>query len=84
MKCQNRHCQQPRADGSRFCATHRDQLAAIAAEIDSGKVARQRSHGRSQRQVKGKQCDRPGCTRPAAHRESYCAFHVRLLDAAKD
>ena len=78
MKCASPHCQSDRAEGSGFCAYHRDQLAAVASDIDGGKAARLRSPER-RRRAPPKFCDVPECQRRAEPRESYCAHHLKLF-----
>lgn len=78
MQCRSPHCPSPRAEGSRFCAYHRDLFTSIAGEIDDGKTARRRSPERRRRTM-FKECDAPECPDCAVPRESYCAYHLKLL-----
>ena len=79
MRCLSPRCPSDRADGSRFCAFHRDLFASVAAEIDDGKASRLRTPERRSRRTMYKQCDADGCPECAAPRESYCTFHLKLL-----
>jgi hypothetical protein len=78
MRCSSPRCPLDRADGSRFCAEHRDLLASIASEIDDGKDIRRRTPERTHRTM-FKKCDFKTCIDSAMPRESYCAFHLRML-----
>jgi hypothetical protein len=79
MKCRSLNCPSPPVEGSRFCEYHRDLLAAVADDIEEGKIRRQRSPERRYRRTLHKECDMPDCSERAAPRESYCAMHVRML-----
>lgn len=83
MRCANPRCQTERAEGSRFCAEHRDQLARFAAEIEEGKGARLRSpESARQRRELLKHCQAPDCLEKVVPRESYCAYHLERIDHA--
>ena len=79
MKCKSPHCLLDQAEDSLFCEYHRDQLAAVASDIDAGKADRLRSPGRRRRELPPKFCDVPECSRRTEPRESYCAHHLKLF-----
>jgi hypothetical protein len=78
MRCLSPRCPSQRAEGSRFCAYHRDLFASVAEEIEDGKAARLRTPQRRRRTM-FRLCDWSGCPECAAPRESYCEYHLRLL-----
>jgi hypothetical protein len=81
MRCSSPHCPLERANGSRFCETHRSLFASIAAEIDDGKEERRRTPERRRRTM-FKKCDWASCTECAAPREAYCEYHLRALSTS--
>jgi hypothetical protein len=76
MRCSTPHCPTERAEGSRFCAEHRDLLAGIAAEIDRGNYTLMKKT----RRPRAKQCETDGCKEPPLPRESYCAAHLEEIE----
>ena len=84
MRCSTPRCPTDRADGSRFCAYHRDLLAGFAADIAAGSHARLRSAERRRPPPPRKRCDMPGCPETAEPREPYCLSHLEELGYASE
>jgi hypothetical protein len=79
MRCSTPRCPTDRADGSRFCAYHRDLLAGFREEIAAGSHARLRTPERRRALPPTKRCDMPGCPETAEPREPYCLAHLEAL-----
>jgi hypothetical protein len=79
MRCASRNCRTERAEGSRFCAEHRDLLARVAADIENGKRLRRKSPEIRNKRKTPKLCDADGCYEYALPREPYCAEHMEDL-----
>lgn len=81
MPCSGRGCDEPRADGSLFCAEHAAPLARVRAEFDIDRKAMAKTGGdpqarkrlREQPRAKmGPTCCRVGCFEPRRPGESFC------------
>lgn len=76
MRCSSPRCSTERAEGSRFCAEHRNQFAAMAVEINESNVSWRRTGKRSPH----KRCEATDCPELALPRENYCEQHLREID----